>query len=84
MGEVFLFSQTQLNMIKYHVPRPHGKSRVDDLRVISGIIDVIRQGLHIEGCTRSVWSTQDAVQPICALEPSLDFQRDLSAAGEER
>lgn len=40
MGEVFLLSQTQLNLIKRHIPTPH----VDDLRVISGIIYLIRQG----------------------------------------
>lgn len=83
MGEVFSLSQTQLNMIKRHVPTPHGKLRVDDLRVISGIIYVIRWGLQMEGCPGSVWSTQDAVQPICALEPGRDFQRDLSRADEE-
>lgn len=46
MGEVFLLSQTQLNMIKRHFPTPRGMPRVDDLRVISGIIYVIRQGLQ--------------------------------------
>ncbi len=46
MGAVFLLSQKQLNMIQCHFPTPHGKPRVDDRRVISGIIDVIRQGLQ--------------------------------------
>ena len=46
MGEVFMLSQKQLNRITRHFPTPHGKPRVDDLRVISGIIYVIRPGLQ--------------------------------------
>ena len=32
--------------IKPYFPRPHGRPRVDDRRVISGIIHVIRNGLR--------------------------------------
>lgn len=46
MGDVFMLSRKQLNRIKRHFPTPHGKPRVDDLRVISGIMYVIRQGLQ--------------------------------------
>src|SRR6478609_5127286 len=46
MGEVFMLSQKQLNRITRHFPTLHGKPRVDDLRVISGIIYVIRPGLQ--------------------------------------
>jgi transposase len=46
MGEVFLLSRKQLNKIKRHFPTPHGKPRVDDRRVISGIVYLIRHGLQ--------------------------------------
>lgn len=39
-------TETQLERIKPHFPRSHGKPRVDDRRVISGIIHVIRNGLR--------------------------------------
>ena len=46
MSEVFYLSHTQFNRIKPHFPRSHGVPRVDDLRVLSGIIYVIRNGLQ--------------------------------------
>jgi transposase len=46
MSEVFYLSKQQFNRIKPHFPRSHGVERVDDLRVISGIIYVIRNGLQ--------------------------------------
>jgi transposase len=39
-------SNTQLERIKPCFPRSHGRPRVDDRRVISGIIHVIRNGLR--------------------------------------
>lgn len=46
MSDLFLLSHQQMARIKPHFPRPHGKPRVDDQRVISGIIYVIRNGLQ--------------------------------------
>jgi transposase len=46
MTDLFLLSEPQMARIKPHFPRPHGKPRVDDRRVISGIIYVIRNGLE--------------------------------------
>ena len=46
MSEEFLLTTQQLNRIKPYVPLSHGILRVDDRRVISGIIYVIRYGLH--------------------------------------
>ena len=43
---MFLLSDQQMARIKPYLPRPHGKPRVDDQRVISGIIYVIRNGLQ--------------------------------------
>jgi len=46
MSDLFYLSQSQYDRIKKHLPYPHGKPRVDDIRVISGIIFVIRNGLR--------------------------------------
>jgi transposase len=46
MSEEFLLSKQQLNRIKPYFPLSHGVPRVDDRRVISGIIYVIRYGLQ--------------------------------------
>ena len=42
MSDVFLLTQQQLNRIKPYVPVSHGVPRVDEVRVVSGIISVIR------------------------------------------
>lgn len=46
MSRLFYLTHSQLNRIKPHFPRSHGVARVDDLRVISGIIYVIKNGLR--------------------------------------
>lgn len=46
MSELFMLSDYQLNRIKRYFPYPHGKPRVDDRRVISGIIHVLKRGLQ--------------------------------------
>ena len=46
MSNQFWLTPAQLNRIKPHFPLSHGIPRVDDLRVISGIMHVIRNGLR--------------------------------------
>ena len=46
MSDLFYLSEDQLNRIKRYFPYPHGKPRVDDRRVISGIIHVLKRGLQ--------------------------------------
>lgn len=46
MSDSYWLTETQLELIKPYFPRSHGKPRVDDRRVISGIIHVIRNGLR--------------------------------------
>ena len=42
MKDLFWLTQTQLDRMAPHFPLSHGIPRVDDLRVISGIIHVIK------------------------------------------
>ncbi len=46
MGGLIWLSKTQMRRIEPHFPLSHGVPRVDDRRVISGIIFVIRNGLR--------------------------------------
>jgi transposase len=46
VSDPFWLTPTQLNRIKPHFPLSHGIPRVDDLRVVSGIMHVIRNGLR--------------------------------------
>lgn len=52
MTEVYLMSRKQLQRIKPYFPVSHGKPRVDDRRVLSGIIYVIRNGLQWKDAPR--------------------------------
>jgi transposase len=46
MSHLFWLDQERLNRIKHMFPKPRGVARVDDRRVLSGIIHVIRNGLR--------------------------------------
>ena len=46
MSDLFLLSESQLRRIQPYFPLSHGIPRVDDRRVLSGIIFVIRNGLR--------------------------------------
>ena len=45
MSDLIWLSKAQMRRIKPHFPLSHGVPRVDDQRVISGIVFVIRNGL---------------------------------------
>lgn len=46
MNDLFLLSEKQMSRISPFFPLAHGVPRVDDRRVISGIVYVIRHGLQ--------------------------------------
>jgi len=45
-NDLYYLSPEQLKLIQPYFPYPHGKPRVDDRRVISGIIHVLKRGLQ--------------------------------------
>ncbi len=45
MTEMFLLTEDQMARISPFFPLSHGKPRVDDRRILSGIVYVIRNGL---------------------------------------
>ena len=46
MSDLFLLSESQMARIAPHFPLAHGVPRVDDRRVVSGIVYVIKHGLQ--------------------------------------
>jgi transposase len=46
MSDLFLLSEAQIARISPYFPRSHGVPRVDDRRVVSGIVYVIRNGMQ--------------------------------------
>ena len=46
MADLFLLSETQMRRIEGFFPLSHGITRVDDRRIVSAIVFVIRNGLR--------------------------------------
>ncbi len=46
MSDLYWLSDEQMARLQAYVPRSHGKPRVDDRRVLSGILFVNRNGLR--------------------------------------
>ena len=46
MDDLFLLSESRMARISPHFPRSHGVPRVNDRRVVSGIVYVIKHGLQ--------------------------------------
>src|ERR1700722_13190186 len=46
MADLFLLSQAQMGRIERYFPLSHGIARVDDRRIVSAIVFVIRNGLR--------------------------------------
>lgn len=46
MSDLIWLSKAQMRRIESHFPLSHGVPRVDDRRIVSGIVFVIRNGLH--------------------------------------
>jgi transposase len=52
MGDLFLLSEAQMAQISPCFPLSHGVQRVDDRRVVSGIVYVIKHGLQWKDAPR--------------------------------
>ena len=70
MEDLFRLSEEQLERIKPffpNFPNSGGVSRVDEPKVLSGIIDVQRHGLRSRGCPSRPWTLQNPLQPLPPL-----------------
>jgi putative transposase len=55
MSDQFWLTKAQLKRIEPFFPRTRGIPRVDDRRVVSGIVHVIRNGLRWRDAPRGLW-----------------------------
>ena len=46
MSNLFWLQEAHMERLRPHFPKSHGRPRVDDRRVLSGIIFIIRNGLR--------------------------------------
>lgn len=66
MDDLFLLSEVQFNRIRRYFPLSHGVPRVDDLRVVSGIIYFIKHGLQWKDAPRAMVRTRRFITASCA------------------
>ena len=69
MTDLFLLSEVQMRRIERYFPLSHGIARVDDRRVVSAIVFVIKNGLRWRDAPREYGPTQDDLQSVRSLEP---------------
>ena len=81
MSDLFWLTDAQMARLEPFFPKSHGKPRVDDRRVLSGIIFINRNGFKVAGCPCCVWSAQDAVQSLEALERQRHLCKDDDGTG---
>jgi putative transposase len=83
MDDLFLLSEAQMRRIKPHFPQSHGIARVDDRRVVSGIVFVIRNGLRWRDAPRGYGPHKTIYNRIRALEPIGRVQQVLRRTGAQ-
>ena len=66
MADLFLLSEAQMRRIDRYFPLSHGIARVDDRRVISGIVFVIRNGLRRQMHQANMVRTRRSITGSCA------------------
>jgi transposase len=76
MTDLFLLSEAQMRRIEPFFPLSHGVPRVDDRRVISGIVFVIRNGLRWRDAPRE-YSPHNTNGPKCLSEEFLNHMNRL-------
>ena len=59
MADLFLLSEAQMRRIEGFFPLSHGVARVDDRRIVSAIVFVIRNGFALAGRAEGLRPAQD-------------------------
>jgi hypothetical protein len=68
MADFFWISDSQWARIEPHLPMDvRGKKRVDDRRVLSGIVHALKLRRALGGLRRCLWTEEDTLQSLCAL-----------------
>jgi putative transposase len=79
MTDLFLLSRAQMRRIVRYFPLSHGVARVDDRRIVSAIVFVIKNGLRWRDAPPEYGPHKTSV---CSLEPPGGVQQDFRSVGE--
>ncbi len=82
MSGQFWLGDEQVERLRPPFPKLRSTPRVDDQRVLSGILFVLRNGLALAGRPGHLRAAQDAVQPLCALVAPWGVCQDLPRPGQ--
>lgn len=81
MSDLFWLSDAQMARLEPYFPKSHGKPRVDDRRVLSGIIFINRNGLRWrDGEGRAATGSRPTRTPHTA--PTVEGDRGPSGAAK--
>lgn len=83
MSDLFLLSPAQMRRIEPFFPLPHGIPRVDDRRVVSGIVYVIRNGLMWKDAPRGYGPPKTLYNRFVRWSRMGVFNRILAALAAE-
>lgn len=83
MSDLFLLSPAQMRRIEPFFPLPHGIPRVDDCRVVSGIVYVIRNGLMWKDAPRGYGPPKTLYNRFVRWSRMGVFNRILAALAAE-
>src|SRR6187455_1054713 len=84
MADLFLLSEAQMRRIERYFPLSHGIARVDDRRVISGIVFVIRNCLRWRDAPPGYGPHKTIYNLVRALEPPRRVQQYLRRTDAQR
>jgi putative transposase len=80
MSDLFLLSEAQMRRIEGYFPRSHGVAHVDNRRIVSAIVFVIKNGFA-GAPRRDSMPAQDDLQSVHSLEPFGRVQQDFRRVG---
>lgn len=87
MSDLFWLTNEQMARLRPFFPRSHGRPRVDDRRVLSGIIFVNRNGLRWRDAAKDYGPCEDAShnrKRWGEMGVFVRMREGLAAAGAER
>ena len=83
MANEFWLSEQQWSVIEPLLPRNQpGARRVDDRRVISGIIHVLKAGCRWEDCPGGLWALDDDLQSLQPMVPTRTLAAPVRGSGK--
>jgi transposase len=84
-SNLFWLSEEQWTVVQPLLPTDvRGKERVDDRRVISGIVFVIKKRLPLVRLPAGIWPSQDDLQSLCALGGTRSLGAVVQCSGRKR